>query len=80
MRCLEEENKSLECEILELEGKQSGEGTVDRRRLPDYSLETVVEKLRREKVVDEKNAALLKVCKHTGESPSIDNHQACKSL
>ncbi|XP_023656281.1 vimentin [Paramormyrops kingsleyae] len=49
VRCLEEENKSLECEILELEGKQSGEGTVDHRGLPDYSLEAVVEKLRREK-------------------------------
>lgn len=53
-RCLEEENESLEVQILELKERMGVEGedstTSTTRGPPDYSLEAVVERLRREKV------------------------------
>ncbi|KAL2077382.1 hypothetical protein ACEWY4_026886 [Coilia grayii] len=54
-RCLEEENESLEVEIIELRaqrgGGQEGDDTtaVTVRGPPDYSLEAVIERLQREK-------------------------------
>ncbi|XP_018602108.1 glial fibrillary acidic protein [Scleropages formosus] len=49
-RCLEEENKSLEAQVVELEESRSEQKTVLRSdRVPDLSLEAVMEQLRREK-------------------------------
>lgn len=53
-RCLEEENESLEVQILELKERMGVEGedstAISTRGPADYSLEAVVERLRREKV------------------------------
>ncbi|KAG7484266.1 hypothetical protein MATL_G00047220 [Megalops atlanticus] len=48
-RCLEEENESLEAQILELEGRLSSAEAHASARGPDGGLEAVVERLRREK-------------------------------
>lgn len=53
-RCLEEENESLEVQILELKERMGVEGedmsATTTQGPTDYSLEAVVERLRREKV------------------------------
>ncbi|XP_036379690.1 vimentin-like [Megalops cyprinoides] len=48
-RCLEEENESLEAQILQLEGRLSSAEAHASARGPDGGLEAVVERLRREK-------------------------------
>lgn len=54
VRCLEEENESLEAEIIELEERLESEQitttTVSISGPADYSLEAVIERLRKEKV------------------------------
>uniref|UniRef100_UPI0037E82A53 alpha-internexin n=1 Tax=Semicossyphus pulcher TaxID=241346 RepID=UPI0037E82A53 len=51
--CFEEENESLECQIVELEEKLSSRpassGVTSTVAVPDYSLDAVVERLRRER-------------------------------
>ncbi|KAM9356955.1 vimentin [Symphorus nematophorus] len=52
-RCFEEENESLECQIVELEeqlnSRQASSSITSTVAVPDYSLDAVVERLRRER-------------------------------
>ncbi|XP_074505507.1 vimentin [Sebastes fasciatus] len=52
-RCFEEENESLECQIVELEemlnSRQGSTSITSAVAVPDYSLDAVVERLRRER-------------------------------
>lgn len=52
--CFERENEFLECQIVELEEKlnrkQAASGITSTVARPDYSLDAVVERLRRERV------------------------------